>query len=114
MGVLPAAVVWDEALLEYRFNSDHPMNPVRLELTAKLCEEFDLFSGSNVHRLETAIASDAVLGTVHSAEYIAAVKNAAEHGQPSEGHGLGTEDTPVFSEIHLGAARIVDGTVRCA
>ncbi|MCH8564000.1 acetoin utilization protein AcuC [Nesterenkonia sp. AY15] len=114
MGELPAAVVWDEALLEYRFNSNHPMDPVRLELTAKLCDEFGLFSGSHVRQLKTGIASDTVLGTVHSADYITAVKNAAEHGHASDDHGLGTEDTPVFSEIHLGAARIVDGTRQCA
>ncbi|GAA1150700.1 acetoin utilization protein AcuC [Nesterenkonia lutea] len=114
MAALPAVVVWDEALLAYRFSSSHPMDPVRLELTARLCEEFGLFTAAHVRRLETQVASDEVLGTVHTAEYIAAVKAAAEHGRPSLEHGLGTEDTPVFSELHLGAARIADGTHQCA
>lgn len=114
MAELPAVVVWDEALLGYRFNATHPMDPVRLELTAKLCEEFGLLSTPHATLLRPGIASDEILRSVHSAEYIAAVKAASETGQHFVDHGLGTEDTPVFDDLHLGAARIADGSMQCA
>lgn len=114
MAELPAVVVWDEALLGYRFNATHPMDPVRLELTAKLCEEFGLLSTPHATLLRPGVASDEILRSVHSAEYIAAVKAASETGQHFVDHGLGTEDTPVFDDLHLGAARIADGSLQCA
>lgn len=109
----PAAAVWDPALLEYRFSATHPMDPVRLDLTRRLCQELGIFGPSGVPLVTPEIATDEVLETVHTSEYISAVKQAAD-GAGSEQHGLGTEDTPCFAAIHSGAARIAGGTVRLA
>lgn len=38
----PAAVVWDPSLLRYRFSAEHPMAPLRLDLTHRLVEAFGL------------------------------------------------------------------------
>ena len=32
----PAAVVWDRSFLGYDLGGDHPLNPVRLDLTVRL------------------------------------------------------------------------------
>ena len=32
------AVVWDDALLGYTMGGDHPMHPVRLDLTVRLAD----------------------------------------------------------------------------
>ena len=109
----PAAAVWDPALLEYRFSATHPMDPVRLDLTQRLCRELGIFGPSGVPQVIPEVATDELLETVHTPEYISAVKQAAE-GSGSEQHGLGTEDTPCFGAIHSGAARIAGGTVRLA
>lgn len=111
---MPTAVVWDPALLSYRFNATHPMDPVRLELTERLCREFGIFDDPQVSLITPGVADDQTLRTVHDPAYIEAVRAGAAQGRPSAEHGLGTEDTPVFPELHEGAARIADGTVRCA
>ena len=38
-----ARVVWDESFTAYDFGPTHPMNPVRLDLTARLCEALGVF-----------------------------------------------------------------------
>ena len=43
-----ARVVWDQSFTGYDFGSEHPMNPLRLDLTARLCEAFGLFDGPDV------------------------------------------------------------------
>nr|WP_028464045.1 acetoin utilization protein AcuC [Nesterenkonia alba] len=110
----PTSVVWDSALLNYRFNATHPMDPVRLELTERLCRELGVFDAEHVSLTVPGIADDDALATVHSREYIAAVHRASEAGKASTDHGLGTEDTPVFEGIHRGAARIAAGTLGLA
>ena len=110
----PTAVVWDPALLGYRFTATHPMDPVRLDLTERLTRELGVFEASNVSLTAPEIAADQTLSTVHDPAYIAAVHAASDHGTSSEEHGLGTEDTPVFEGIHTGAARIADGTLQLA
>lgn len=110
----PTAVVWDPALLEYRFNATHPMDPVRLELTERLCRAWGFFEDPLISRICPEVAEDEALLTVHAAGYLDAVKIAASQGHGSAEHGLGTEDTPVFDEMHEGAARIAGGTLQCA
>lgn len=111
---VPTAVVWDPALLSYRFNATHPMDPVRLELTERLCRELGIFEDPRVSLITPGIAEDRALRSVHDPAYIEAVRAGSAEGLPSAEHGLGTEDTPVFPELHEGAARIADGTLRCA
>lgn len=111
---VPTAVVWDPALLSYRFNATHPMDPVRLKLTERLCREFGIFEDPQVSLITPGIASDETLRTIHDPAYIEAVRAGSSRGEASTEHGLGTEDTPVFPELHEGAARIAEGTLRCA
>ena len=87
------------------------MSPVRLDLTARLCDAFGLFDLPDVHRLDPGIASDALLETVHSAAYVAAVKAASLDPETAHGaYGLGTDDDPAFVGMHEASARVVAGT----
>lgn len=110
----PTSVVWDPALLEYRFNATHPMDPARLELTERLCRAWGIFDDPLITQMSPDIAEDEALLAVHGAGYLDAVKIAAGQGHSSAEHGLGTEDTPVFPELHVAAARIAGGTLQCA
>ena len=67
-----AEVVWDPGFTRYDFGPTHPMSPVRLDLTARLCDAFGLFDHADVHRVDPEIASDPLLETVHSTDYVAA------------------------------------------
>lgn len=111
---VPTTVVWDSSLLDYKFSPSHPMNPVRLDLTERLSRDLGVFDSANLSTIAPDVATDDQLLTVHDRSYIDAVKRAAETGEGSEDHGLGTDDTPVFSGIHQCAARIASGTLQLA
>src|SRR5690606_795484 len=92
-----AHVVWDDVITAYNFGAEHPMAPLRLDLTARLCEEFGLFERSDVEILSPEVASDDLLATVHDRDYIRAVKEASiDPARADERRGIGTEDDPAF------------------
>ncbi|RZQ59911.1 acetoin utilization protein AcuC [Amycolatopsis suaedae] len=107
----PSAVVWDRALLGYDLGGDHPFNPVRLELTIRLATELGVLDG--VELLVPEPAGEAELYRAHSAEYLEAVKQAPLAGW-DVGHGLGTPDNPVFSQMHESSALVVGSTMLAA
>ena len=108
--VAQARVIWGPAFTAYNFGAEHPMGPVRLDLTARLCEALGVFSACEV--TSPGIATDELLATVHDQAYIDAVKWASEHpDHADEARGLGTSDDPAFHGMHEASARIVQGTV---
>ena len=105
-------VVWDPAFNGYDFGRWHPMAPVRLDLTARLCEQLGLFDRPGVRVVSAEPADDELLTSVHDEDYVRAVRAAsADPRQAQEVFGLGTEDDPAFPGMHEAAARIVGGSV---
>jgi len=106
-----ARVVWDESFTSYNFGADHPMSPVRLDLTARLCAAFGLFDQPGVEVVNPAMPGDEVLLTVHDAAYVEAVRHASlDPRDADESRGLGTEDDPAFVGMHEASARIAAGS----
>ena len=106
-----AHVVWDDVITAYNFGVDHPMAPLRLDLTARLCEGFGLFELPEIEIVSPPVASDALLATVHERAYIEAVKVAsADPRRVNIARGIGTEDDPAFEGMHEASARLVQGT----
>src|SRR5438034_10163103 len=87
-----SGVVWDEGYLRYDFG-DHPMHPVRLDLTIRLARELGVLE--RVEMITPVPATREELLTAHTAGYLDALHVAA-HDPTYEGHGLGTADDPVF------------------
>ena len=118
-----SALVWDDTFLKYRFSDTHPMNPVRLKLTHRLAKSLGVLDRQKLAQVKPPLATDAQLATVHSVDYIAQVKAAsrdAASGDPTalasiprvyETVGLGTEDCPVFADLHESSARIAGATL---
>ena len=105
-----ARVVWDPALTAYDFGPTHPMSPIRLDLTARLCQAFP-----DVTVVGAEPVSDEVLLTVHDEGYIAAVRAASSDPDTAEPlRGLGTEDDPAFAGMHEASARVVGGSLDVA
>ena len=71
-----ARVVWDASFTRYNFGPTHPMAPVRLDLTARLCEALGVFDVDGVEVVGAEVAPDELLATVHDDAYVAAVKAA--------------------------------------
>lgn len=108
----PTQVIWSEEMMAYRFSETHPMHPLRLDLTARLCTELGLFERSNLSVVAPPIATDEQLSTIHEAAYIEAVHEVSAHPEvPNEARGLGTEDNPAYAGIHEASARLAGGTL---
>ncbi|GAA1891894.1 acetoin utilization protein AcuC [Lapillicoccus jejuensis] len=106
-----ALVVWSPGFTRYDFGPSHPMSPVRLDLTARLCDAFGLLGGEGVRVHEPEVPDDALLTTVHDRDYVAAVRDLSTHPHDADGTwGLGTDDDPAFPAMHEASARICAGT----
>ncbi|MFC6090496.1 acetoin utilization protein AcuC [Saccharothrix lopnurensis] len=106
-----AAVVWDESFLGYDLGDDHPLNPVRLDLTVRLAAELGVLDG--VDLISPDPAPDPEIERVHEPSYLNAVRAAPMAGW-DVGHGLGTPDNPVFTRMHEASALVVGGSLAAA
>jgi len=106
-------VVWDPRMLGYDLGGNHPLHPLRWELTWALAGELGVLDGYRV--LVPDPADDETLGGIHTPAYIAAVRAASESDAlGASRHGLGTPDNPVFRGMHENAALIAGGSVSAA
>ncbi len=106
-----ACVVYDESLTSYNFGPAHPMNPVRVDLTVALAGELGVLD-----RLPTVPAPDATeddLVTVHHPALIEAVMaTSADEARPDLLHGLGSDDNPIFPNMHQASRHVVGASLR--
>ncbi len=105
-----AGAIWDDRYLAYDFG-DHPLNPVRLDLTVRLARELGVLD-----RLEVTApvpAGEEQLLTVHGAAYLAAVRQAGDDPDFA-GFGLGTSDDPVFPGMYEASALVAGGSAQAA
>jgi acetoin utilization protein AcuC len=109
----PATVVFDPSLTEYDFGDAHPMSPIRVDLTMRLAEALGVVGpGSGLRMVDAPIADDERIATVHDASLIEAVKAfGADPRGEDERHGLGSEDNPVFADMHRAAAHVVGASL---
>ncbi|CAM5486796.1 acetoin utilization protein AcuC [Streptomyces viridochromogenes] len=108
-----AQLMWDQAVTGYDFGRDHPMDPVRLGLTRKLVEAFEL--DRHVDVVAAQPAGESTLRLVHREDYIAAVKAAsADPRSADQSYGLGTLDDPAFAGMHDVSALIAGQSVGAA
>lgn len=110
-------VAWDESFTTYDFGQGHPMHPLRLDLTAKLAQEFGLFDHPRITVGSVPEVDESLLSRVHTSDFIDAVK-AAEKSRPDaeaqKAFGVGTDDVPSFDKIHEASGRIFQAGVEAA
>ena len=104
------SVIWDDGYLAYDFG-DHPMNPIRLDFTIALARQLGVLDA--VELVRPVAASDDQLLVAHDRSYLDAVR-AANDDVSYQGHGLGTEDNPVFRGIYDASALIAGGSIVAA
>lgn len=107
-----SAFIFSDDLLRYHFHADHPFNQKRIILSKDLLEKANLLTVDDV--IAPRIATEDDLSLFHDRAYIEAVKQAGS-GKISEEEayqfGLGTEDTPIFSNMHEASSSLVGGTL---
>lgn len=107
-----AVFIFSEDQLSYSFSDEHPFNQKRIMLT------LDLLRNSNAIREEDIIppriATDEEILLVHDEKFVDIVKKAGKgEVSPSAGevYGIGTDDTPIFPNMHEASALLVGGTL---
>jgi acetoin utilization protein AcuC len=103
-------VFWDDRLTSYDFGPEHPMNPVRVDLTMALARELGVLDTPGVTVAGCEPADDELLRLVHDPAYIEAVRRE----RLDVARGLGLADNPVFPGMHDASALVVGATVAAA
>ncbi len=85
----------------FTYSSTHPLQPVRYRLMYELANAYGLFQLPSTRLIEPEPCTEEDLATVHSVEYIDAVKCGIDCVPEwmMLGFGLGTEDNPIFHEV---------------
>lgn len=102
----PATVVFDPSLTEYDFGPEHPMAPLRVDLTMRLASDLGVLGGG-LRQVAAPMASEDLIASVHEPALIEAVQRAGVDLL----HGLGSDDNPVFPQMHHASAHIVGASV---
>jgi acetoin utilization protein AcuC len=103
-------VFWDDRLTSYDFGPQHPMNPVRVDLTMALARDLGVLERPGVTVEGCEPADDELLRLVHDPAYIEAVRRE----RLDVARGLGLADNPVFPGMHDASALVVGATLAAA
>ena len=110
-----SVVVFDESLTNYDFGPEHPMNPVRVDLTMQLTRTLGLLDGNALVAVPAPDATDSDLLLVHDPALIEAVRRTSEDPSRHEPRfGLGTDDNPTFRNMHAAARHVVGASIEAA
>lgn len=110
-----AVFIFSNDFLSYKFHDGHPFNQLRVELTLSLLQTIGAINKEQI--VPPRMATDNEIALIHDLNYIEAVKKAGTEGLPEEialNYGLGTEDTPIFNNMHEASSLIVGGTLTAA
>ena len=108
-------VVFDDDLTQYDFGLGHPMAPVRVDLTIRLARALGVLDLPDLSVVPAPTASGEEIARVHAPSYIEAVERCSLDPFADElVHGLGTDDTPTFSNMHRASAHIVGASLEAA
>ncbi|PLR98167.1 acetoin utilization protein AcuC [Bacillus sp. T33-2] len=107
-----SSLIYSEDLLSYKFSSHHPFNQYRLKLTMDLLRKMNAVQDDQV--IPPRMSTEEELCLIHDPNFVNAVKMAGQgklREETAEGYGLGTEDTPIFPNMHEASSLLVGGTL---
>lgn len=113
---MTTALIWNDEELKYDFGPDHPLKPIRVQLTVDLIRAVGLDRGEGVVTLERDPFSVDDLLALHTEDYVDAVmrlsKSPSWRGDMR--YGLGPGDTPVFGGMHEASMEVCGASVAAA
>ncbi len=107
-----AVFIYSNQFLKYKFKEDHPFNQLRIDITLDLLRKMNAIHPSQI--VSPRIATDEEIALIHDPEYINIVKQAGQGKLTKEEtliYGIGTEDTPIFANMHEASSLVVGGTL---
>ncbi|OEF95546.1 histone deacetylase [Vulcanibacillus modesticaldus] len=108
-----AVFIYSNQFQNYKFGDDHPFNQLRIELTYDLLKKLGALAPSQI--ITPRFATDEELALIHDPKYINIIKQAGQGKIAEEvglNYGIGTEDTPIFPNMHEASALTVGGTLK--
>ncbi|MDC3412678.1 acetoin utilization protein AcuC [Aquibacillus sp. 3ASR75-11] len=107
-----SAFIFSKDYETYHFHEDHPFNQKRVALTKELLEAENRLVPEQI--IAPRHATDEELALIHDRQYIQAIKKASRGELTAEEgleFGIGTEDTPMFENMHESSSLLVGGTL---
>ncbi len=113
---MTTALIWDDRALRYDFGPDHPLKPVRVELTVALIRACGLPDADGVETLPRAAFGDDDVLRLHAEPYVDTVRRLSARPDPAgDGrYGLGIGDNPVFAGMHEASLEVCGASVAAA
>ncbi|MFO8076467.1 MAG: acetoin utilization protein AcuC [Egibacteraceae bacterium] len=110
------ALIWQDDGIRYDFSRDHPLKPIRVELTVALIRATGLTDRPGVAVLPRAPFGDDDVLRRHTRDYVEAVKgqSAGPDPQGNPDYGLGLGDNPVFLGMHEASLEVCGATLAAA
>jgi acetoin utilization protein AcuC len=113
---MPTALIWDDDHIKYDFGPDHPLKPVRVELTVELIRACGLTHTDGVLTLPRAPYTEDDLLRLHTEDYVETVRRLSRNPKPEGAthYGLGLADNPVFRGMHEASMEVCGASVAAA
>ncbi len=113
---MTTALIWSDDDLRYDFGPDHPLKPIRVELTVSLIRACGMTDADDVLTLPRhPFTTDDVL-TMHGERYVEAVMRASQDPAAPGlfAFGLGPGDNPTFHGMHDASLEVCGASVAAA
>lgn len=111
---MATALIWGDDQLKYDFGRDHPLKPIRVELTVALIRACGFTELDGVRTLPRApFTTDDAL-RLHTPGYVEAVQRQSVDPVGDLKYGLGLGDNPVFKGMHEASLEVCGASVAAA
>ncbi len=111
-------LIYTDKYQDYNFGQDHPLRPLRLQLTYSLMEKLGLLRNKSLEIRTPKPASKEEILRVHSLEYVNAVEklsiNPREPNISPFVYGLGPGDNPIFKGMYEASALVCGASIMAA
>ncbi|NHJ21670.1 MAG: acetoin utilization protein AcuC [Candidatus Lokiarchaeota archaeon] len=112
------ALIYTDKYQDYNFGPDHPLRPLRLELTYDLMKKLNLLNHKRIELKEPSSATREQIERVHDPEYVNIVKKLSDNPNDSSIHpyeyGLGPGDNPIFKGMYEASALVCGASILAA
>jgi len=112
-----ANLIFSEDYLKYDFGPQHPLKPIRLELTYELLKAYEIFDDPEIGLSAPRMATDDELILVHTPEYVNLIKKFSRPENTVRAAyevGLGPGDNPIFPGMYEASSLVVGGSLKAA
>ena len=111
-------LVFSEKYQKYNFGPRHPLRPLRVSLTFSLMEKLGLLENKGLEIISPRLCTFDELESIHSKNYIEAVKKLSENPEDSDVEplifGLGPGDNPIFKEMYEASSLVCGASLTAA